>query len=147
MEEKAPIEGKELRAKVIIEILGAPEKHVKDTLVKVIEKIKEGKTLQVEKEKLFDTKQMEGKKLWSTFCELEMKMKDMQTMINFCFDFMPSSIELLEPKNLPMDIETLSEFMNDLISRLHQYDMLLKNMHAENMVLKKRLEDPEEKKK
>lgn len=134
------MEEQTLRAKVIIEILGGPEKHVQETMKKVVEKVKEVKELKVEKEQIFDTKQLEKKNLWTTFCELEMSAKNINVLINFCFDFMPSSIEILQPEKFSLTADPISDLLNDLISRLHQYDMLLKNLHAQNIMLKKQLE-------
>jgi hypothetical protein len=54
---------------------------------------------------------------------------------------MPSSIEILEPEKIGGTREPLTNLLNDLIARLHQYDMLLKNLHAENLMLKKKVED------
>jgi len=103
--------------------------------------VKEVKEIQVVKEELVDTKQMEDKKLWSNFAELELQVKEMGALIDFCFDFMPSSIEILEPEKIDGAREPLTNLLNDLIGRLHQYDMLLKNLHAENIMLKKKVED------
>tara|TARA_Y100000310_G_scaffold138289_2_gene137245 strand:- start:44889 stop:45329 length:441 start_codon:yes stop_codon:yes gene_type:complete len=130
-----------LKVKAIIQVLGAPENHVQETLKKVVGKVKEVKEIQVLKEELADTQQMEDKKLWSNFAELELQVKEMGALVNFCFDFMPSSIEILEPEKIGGTREPLTNLLNDLIARLHQYDMLLKNLHAENLMLKKKVED------
>ena len=130
-----------LKVKTIIQVLGAPEKHVQETLKKVVDKVKEVKEIQVEKEELFDTQQMEDKKLWNNFAELELQFKEVGALINFCFDFMPSSVEIIEPAKIDAAREPLTNLLNDLIERLHQYDMLLKNLHAENVMLKKKAEE------
>ena len=54
---------------------------------------------------------------------------------------MPSSIENLEPENFAIKANNLNDLLNDLLARLHKYDMLLKNFNAENSLLKKKLEE------
>ena len=56
---------------------------------------------------------------FSTFTELEILMKNTESLILFSFDYMPASIEVLEPENLVIKNNELSGFMNDLLVRLH----------------------------
>lgn len=124
--------------RVVIEILGAPKEHVEKTLKLVMDKVKEQKYIKLLKEKVFETKKV--KQFWSTFVEMEMAMEDVNNLINFCFDFMPSSVEILEPEKFSVKVNYLNDLLNDLLARLHKYDMLLKNLHAENILLKRELE-------
>ena len=131
-----------LKARAIIEILGSPEEHVKKTMQMILDKIKQYPDTKVIKEKMFPAEKVGDKKLWSTFTELDLEVKDVQTLTGFCFDFMPSSLEIMEPEEMALQHHTISDFLNDLLARLHQYDMVLKNVHAENILLKRRLEGP-----
>ena len=137
------MEEQPIRAKTIIEIMGAPEEHVKETLDNVVKKAKELKEITILEENVFDTQKVEEKNLWSAFAEIDIQPKDLQTLINFCFDFMPSSIEILKPEHMKLKAENVNNLFNDLLARLHQYDMLLKNMHAQNILLKKEVEKKE----
>lgn len=129
-----------LKVRAIIEILGSPQEHVNKTMQMILAKVKEYPEMKVLKEQLFTAEKMGDKPLWSTFAELEVEAKKVETLTGFCFDFMPSSLEILEPEELKMEHHTVSDFLNDLIGRLHQYDMVLKNVHAENILLKQKLE-------
>jgi len=64
----------------------------------------------------------------------------MQKLSDICFDYMPSSIEVLDPAGMEMDMGMFSDMLNDLIARMHKYDMLVKNYNAENTLLKEKLE-------
>lgn len=130
-----------LKARAVIEILGSPEQHVQKTMQMILDKAKQYPNTTITSEKLFPAEKMGDKKLWSTFAELEMEAKTIQTLMGFCFDFMPSSLEILEPEEMALQHHALSDFLNDLLARLHHYDMILKNIHAENILLKKRLEE------
>jgi len=130
-----------IKVKTILEIIGTPKDHVEEALKLIVNKIKEGKEkFNVTSDKAFDAVEMEGKPLWSTFAEIEMEVKNMENLIGFCFDFMPSSIEFLDEKELKISHKEAENVVNDLIARLHQYDMLLKNIHAQNILMKKELE-------
>lgn len=130
-----------LKVRAIIEILGSPEPHVKSTMQMILDNVKKYKDVKVLHEQLFPAEKMGDKNLWSTFAELEMEAKNVQTLTGFCFDFMPSSLEILEPEEMQMQHHAVSDVLNDLLARLHQYDMVLKNIHAENILLKKKIEE------
>jgi transcription initiation factor TFIIIB Brf1 subunit/transcription initiation factor TFIIB len=50
---------------------------------------------------------------------------------------MPSSIEIYSPEELVYERRAITDFLNDLQARLHKFDMLIKNLSAENKVVKK----------
>lgn len=126
-------------ARIIIEVLGAPKSHVEKTLQLVIDKLENEDNIKVINKKSFDTKQQDNG-LWSTFAEIEYETDSMQRVIDVCFDYMPSSVEILEPAGMEFDCEIFANMLNDLLARLHRYDMLVKNFNAENTVLRQKLE-------
>ena len=80
--------------------------------------------------------EVEGQgKLFGTFVELEMKFKDMFILGNFCFDYMPSSIEILEPEELKLSNRDVAAVFNDLQGRLHKVDMVAKQLNMRNQHL------------
>jgi len=119
--------------RTVIEILGAPREHVDKTLKMVVDKA--NSAFKIRDKKIYDA--AEYKKLWSAFTELEIEFKDVNALIGFCFDYMPSSIEVLEPNEFNYKNMEFNGFVNDLLARLHKYDMILKNLKAENILLKK----------
>ncbi len=78
-------------------------------------------------------------KLYATFSEIELEANDLKKIIALAFDYMPSNIEILEPAGMEIDLTEIADLMNDLMARLHQYESLLKNLHAENKLLKQKL--------
>ena len=129
-----------ITVKAIIEIAGFPKEHVEDIMKKVIDKLKEGFNLKDHKiyEAVALKDKMEG--FWSTFSEVDMTFKDMNDMIIFCFEYMPSSIEILNPGELNFKSNEMNNLFNDLLSKLHHYDMVVKNLTASNQLLKKQLD-------
>jgi len=136
-EEKLIAEQTHIRCKIIIEILGKPREHVEKTLRKYIDKIKNDSDLVILNSNFSEV--VEKEKLWATFSELDMIIKGIPKLIAFCFDYMPSSIEITKPDEFIMKKSTVEDFINDLQARLHQVDMIVKNQKNENDFLKQNL--------
>ncbi|MEK6934689.1 MAG: hypothetical protein AABW46_02315 [Nanoarchaeota archaeon] len=127
-----------VKVKIINEVLGSPKDHVEKTLKLLMDAARRNKDFKINSEKIFEARKLEDNPFFSAFTELEIEFKDLQDLIGFCFDFMPSSIEILEPGELKMDSIRGSDLFNELMARLHQNDMALKNALAELAILKKK---------
>ena len=123
-----------IRCRTIIEVLGKPQTYVDDALKQYIEHIKEDSELVILNEDYSEIK--EQGKLWSKFVELDLVIKGTNKLISFCFEYMPSSIEVIKPEHLVMSNPELSNFLNDLQARLHNVDMIVKQLKTENDFLK-----------
>ncbi len=124
-----------IKARVVIEMLGAPKEHIQETLRLYIEKLKkEEKKITVYNVEYEEPKEVNT--LFSVFAELDLGFHDLPTMTYFCFDYMPSSIEVYEPTELVYSANDFTDYLNDLQARLHKFDMLIKNLSAENKVVK-----------
>jgi len=121
--------------RVILEVLGKPKEHVEETIKSFVDKMKEDKELEIVKEHYSEPKPQEA--LFSIFSELELWMKGPSKIVSFCIDYMPSSIEVIEPEKLTYKNNELSAFLNDMQANLHNLDMITKNLKMENTVLKK----------
>lgn len=131
-----------VKARSIIEIVGGPKEHVDKAMGIVLDKLREGKEVKLIKDKVFEAQPLEGKKpLFSTFCEIEIETKKMDDLFGFCFDFMPSSVEIYDPAELILNIDAVNDMVNELITKLHQYDMAFKNIYAQNIILKRQMDE------
>ncbi len=135
------MKGQKLIVRVIIEIIGAPKEHVDETLKDVEEHLKQQSDMKVIKSNFFKAEQMKDKPFFSAFLEDEIEFKDFDKLSGFIFDFMPSSIEILEPYIFEVPVSDLNAMLNDLIAKLHQYDMVIKNLRAENMLMAREFEN------
>jgi hypothetical protein len=129
-----------INVRVILEIIGAPKEHVDETLKNVEEQVKQKIDRTIIKSKIFQAEKMKDKPFFSGFIESEIEFKDFDKLMGFCFDFMPSSVEILEPHLLNVPVNELNNMLNDLIAKLHQYDMIVKNLRAENILMAKQFE-------
>lgn len=130
-----------INIKAIIEVAGFPKEHIEETMIKVVDKLK--KDFSVNKEEIFETvalkDKMEG--FWSTFCEVDLNFKGINHLIIFCFEYMPSSVEIISPEELKFNNLEIGNVLNDLLARLHHYDMLVKNLTASNEIMKKKINE------
>ena len=136
-EEKLIAEHMHIRCKVIIEVLGKPKDHVEDSIRDYVEKIKNDPELIVMNADFSEA--AEKNRLWAVFVELDMVIKGILKLIGFCFDYMPSSIEITKPEEFAIKKSTVENFINDLQARLHNVDMIVKKQKNENTFLKKNL--------
>lgn len=121
-----------LVVRAIIEMLGAPKEYIDQTLRKYVEKI-EDEGLKV-RSKIFEEPQAQGN-LYSAFVELVCEFKTIDGLVSFCFDSLPSSIEILEPDVLTFKAFDFSNSLNDLQARLHEIEMQLKRVKGANELL------------
>ena len=119
-----------IRCRTIIEVLGKPKDYVGQAIKEYVEHIKEDPELVVLNEDYSEMKEQGN--LWSKFVELDLVIKGTKKLTSFCFEYMPSSLEVVKPEHLIMTNSELSNFLNDLQARLHNVDMIVKQLKAEN---------------
>ncbi|MDP7181730.1 MAG: hypothetical protein QF486_04340 [Candidatus Woesearchaeota archaeon] len=124
--EKVPV-----TARVVLEIVGAPKEHVEKSLKEYVADIKKSNEILTE---VFHPAE-EKERLWTSFFELEIKFKSAMHLLDFCFESMPSSVEIMEPNEIGFKTNDLTDFLNDLQSRIHYADMQVKSLKAEKTLL------------
>lgn len=133
---------KEIKAFVIFEMLGRPAEHLKKTLTEFIEKLGKEPGIQIKDKKINEPKKIPEAKqeIYTTFAETEMELKDLPTLFNLIFSYMPSNIEIIEPEELKIKNFDLNVLINELARRLHQYDEIAKGLALERNFLVQRLQ-------
>ncbi len=134
MDERERFEKGHVLARVIIEMLGAPKEHIEKTLKDYIEKLqKEAKDYEIVKAEFEEAK--EQGKFFSAFTEVDIWFHRPGVLINFCFDSMPSSIDIIRPDDLKIGSKEFSDFLNDLQAHIHELDASVKKVKATNKLL------------
>ena len=105
----------------IIEIVGKPKDHIESALKDYLKKLNEQYVVTNEH---FENA-VPKENFFSTFAEIEILMKDTNDILSFAFDYMPASIEILEPENLVIKNNNMTGFINDLLARLHALNTAL----------------------
>ena len=112
---------KNILFRTVIEILGKPQEHVDKSLKNFVIKLKEDQDYEVITEDYAELKKQDESELWAGFAEMEVKTDKVDHLIKFCFDYMPSIIEVIEPKELKFSDMDVSHFLNDLQARTTFY--------------------------
>ncbi|MEM4239729.1 MAG: hypothetical protein QXM31_01310 [Candidatus Woesearchaeota archaeon] len=120
-------------ARVIIEMLGAPKEHIEKTMRDYIDKLK--KEQAVLKSDIAEAQPEQEGKIFGTHAELEIKFDDLADLLDFCFESMPSSVEVVEPGTLSIPLNKLNGFLNDLQARLHEADAIVKTGKIRQQIL------------
>ena len=122
-----------VKAKLIIEMLGSPKAHVEKTLKDYLARLSDDKALTLISQ---DTAEAEERnKLFSIFTELVIEFKSAAKLMDFCFEAMPSSVEILSPEELILPTGELTDLINDLQARLHTVDMSMKQLTAKTAIV------------
>lgn len=131
-----------LQTRFIIEILGRPALHVKETLQNVVEKLGQEKGVKLTHTKTHDSRPVEGApNMFTSFAEVEATFDSIQTYLGIIFAYMPSNVEVIAPSSITLSNEEMSILGNQLISRLHLYESVAKRLVSEREILINRLKD------
>lgn len=131
--------GKNIVAAIIVEIVGRPEGHVKDSLRGHVGQLKNFNDLEVISEKFSEPKGIENSNgMFTCFAEVELELPSLARLIDVIFDFMPSSVEIISPTELDLSVNDANGFLNDLAGRLHKYDDIAKiaRIQAQQLLVK-----------
>ncbi len=118
---------KNILFRAVIEVLGKPKEHIEKSIREYVQGLKENSRYEVVHVEFADIKKQEDQELWATFAELEVKTEKFEDLTNFCFDYMPSIIEIIEPTQFVLSEGDLSQVLNDLQAKLHQVDLIAKH--------------------
>ncbi|MBN1503150.1 hypothetical protein JW930_06395 [Candidatus Woesearchaeota archaeon] len=130
---KQKISEGDIHFRTIIEVLGKPAEHIEKTLQNYLKKIEEDKEIKLIRKEVAKPKPHED--LFTIFAELELLTKNASALVSFCFDYMPSSIEILAPEQLIYESNDLSDFLNDMQARLHAVNIGAQEIKQKNIYL------------
>jgi hypothetical protein len=112
-----------VRVVMIVEMAGCPAQHVRENLEKHVGVLKGAKDIEVDSIKVSEPKEMENNKgIFTCFSEVEFETLNFSRLSEVVFDFMPSSVEVIEPSNLNLNISEATSLLNNISGRFHRYD-------------------------
>jgi len=118
---------KQIQAVMIVEVAGRPAEYVKQSLETHIGRLNQMQDLEVISKNLSEPKKIEHQEeAYVCFAEIEFKVQTFQKILDLIFDFMPSSIEIINPGRIEMASQEATMFINNLSGRLHRYDEIAK---------------------
>lgn len=125
-----------LRVNVIFEIVGKPKEHIEKTIKVYIENIKQDENIHFINEEYEEAEELE-EGIFSTVAETEILVSSIEKLNWLCVNFSPASVEILEPDKKTMNQKEIGDWLNDLLSRLHEIGMVQKNLKGQYDVLVK----------
>jgi len=151
---------KKITAAFIIEILGRPAEHIKQTITELIEKLCKEKGINVIEKTIHEPKKIEEKQgedveekpgekkqineeqeLFTSFAEVEAEFDELRDLLNVMFDYMPSNIEIINPKELTLKSLEISELLTAVNLKLHKYDEIAKTLISDRTILINKLKE------
>lgn len=127
----------QIRFRTIIEVLGKPKEHIEQALKNYVKQINQDDNFMFLKEDYVPAEKKGD--AFSAFVEIELISKSLAAMIGFCFDYMPSTMEIIKPEELKLKMGELSNLLMDLQARLHKVHMVAKTFKLENDFIKKNM--------
>ena len=118
-----------IRARILFVMIGKPKEHIEATMKNYIGEIEiTDETVMISKTFAPVNDLEDG--MFSTFCEIDILVKDLETLIGFCYTYMPASIEITEPEHINYRNTDFNTMFNDLLLRLHEVSIELKKSLA-----------------
>ena len=125
----------EIVCRAVIEVLGKPKEHIEETINSYLQKMESDSRFTVKSKETAEIKQQEDSDLWVTFSEVEFSATKIQDLVSFCFEYMPSILEVISPSEVTLTNYDTSQLLNDMQARLHHVDMVAKQMKTKHDIL------------
>jgi hypothetical protein len=127
-----------LQVNIIFEIVGNPEDYVSNAIRLVMKKVEESKSIKIISQEIAETIDV-GEGLFGTNCEAQLLVKDLFSLSILVFTFIPSSLEIIEPKKLTLKDKELSDLFADIITQLHNTNTKMIQTNSTNMAMLKNI--------
>ncbi|MEM5798206.1 MAG: hypothetical protein QW703_01940 [Candidatus Aenigmatarchaeota archaeon] len=126
MDEKKLLKEGWIKALFRIEVLATSADAAKSALEQHVKKLEREKDTKVLKKDFSKILEVENplpniKKGWSYIVELELIAKRLEKLIYLVMTYGPSSIEIIEPKEIKIDISETQTILNSLAELIHRY--------------------------
>lgn len=123
---------------VTFEIIGKPQEHVDKSLRDFLDSLgKEEDRVHWLQEHVEPAEKSEGKdEYYSAFAEVDMLIKDLETLTWLAVNYTPASIEVIEPTDFELSALQIQNWVNDVLSNLHAVGLRYKQQTSQLEYLK-----------
>jgi hypothetical protein len=112
-----------IKSIMIVEVAGSPPEYAKESLEKHVNVLKTYKGVVVNNIVISEPKEIEDAKgIFTCFAEIDFEVESFGILCDCVFDFMPSSIEVIEPGKFHFSNLEASNLLNIISGRMHRYD-------------------------
>lgn len=125
---------------MIVEMAGRPAEHLTESLEKHVGILRQVKDVSVHEIKVSEprllaqgggqevegNKEKVGEDMFTAFAECDFEIPSFSRLAETMFDFMPSSVEVIEPGRVELDMTEATDLLNNISGRMHRYDEFAK---------------------
>lgn len=131
----------EIKASLILEIMGRPAGHIKEALNTLVIKMGGEEGVELIDKKYHEPKPIKDTKdLFTCFAEVNVKFDSLERFFAVIMGYMPSNVEVYEPDKFRMETHEINSLGNFITSKLHRYDEIVKRVMTERDILFKQLQ-------
>jgi hypothetical protein len=117
-----------IHARMFFEVLGASEQFTKEAMRNHLDKINKMDNMKIVNEKLGDVEKVDKtparlkvKEAYSQIAEVEIVVSSLENLLYSVIFFGPSSIEIIEPKEMRVGFESAQAMVNAVAEVMHRY--------------------------
>jgi hypothetical protein len=139
-----------VRAIMIVEMAGRPAEHLTAAIEKHIGVLNDVDDVTVHSIKVSEPREIKvdevngmkgGEKMFTCFAEADFECDSFARLSETMFDFMPSSVEVIEPAKVTMNMSEATDLLNNISGRMHRYDEIAKVLGERYRLLGVQLEN------
>ena len=128
-----------IHSNVIFEVIGNPKEYVEKAIREYVESLEKDEDIDVVSKDIEDAEKQEEQNVWSTFAEVELLVKNLEKFTWLCMNFMPSSIEIMDPEKHLFQAADLTNWLNDLLAKLHEIGSVSQQVGQQNKLMLKNI--------
>ena len=110
-----------------MEVIGYPEDHVNTVATKVLEKLKKEQGITALQQSLPKAEKVKNT-IFAAMLEVELKVNDYAKLLHFCYDYLPSNLEIVGTEKVTIPVREFSNGLNDMLGKLHQYNLTINSL-------------------
>jgi hypothetical protein len=126
-----------IKANIIFEVVGNPKEFIERALKEHLKKLDSDKGIEILNEKS-EPAEKQGD-IWSAFSEVELLINNLEKLTWICMNLMPASIEIMSPDNLLFKGRDLTNWLNDLLAKLHEIGLISQQLGKQNKLMLKNM--------
>ena len=122
---------------MIVEMAGRPAEHLTTAIEEhigvlnkvddiVVHSIKVSEPRKIKQEGNGQQVTGDQEEMFAAFAEADFETESFARLAETMFDFMPSSVEVIEPAKVSLDMGEATALLNNISGRMHRYDDIMK---------------------
>lgn len=130
----------EIKAQLIMEVLGKPREYVKEVLEDLGKQIGNEAGVSVTTCSIGEPRETkDSKDVYTGFLDIEVECEKIENLMMLCFKYMPAHVELFSPEKINFNNVQINELLNAIIAKLHSYDEITRILSVQKIKLEQEI--------